>query len=157
MSIQVISFNCILKNKAGHLISSTFNRDVLTASAGENLGLAGLAKGLQNLTKGERRSISLSAEEAYGLYEPKKVILYPRSKLPRSLRVGEFISIAGKKSGNIRSYRVVQFHDDMVTLDGNHPLAGQDLIFEIETIDARDATREEIADSMPDPAVQLLH
>lgn len=157
MSIQVISFNCILKNKAGHLISSTFNRDVMAVAAGENLGLAGLAKGLQNLTKGEKRSIALTAEEAYGLYDPKKVILYPRSKLPRDLRVGQFISIAGK-SGRIRSYKALQFHDDMVSLDGNHPLAGQDLVFEIETIDARDATSEEINASMTeDISTHLLH
>lgn len=156
MSTQVISFNCLLKNKAGLLISSTFNRDVLSTSQDQNLMLSGLAKGLQNLKKGEKRSISLSAEEAYGLYEPKKVILYPRKKLPRQTRAGEFISIAGK-SGVIRSYKVIQLHDDMASLDGNHPLAGQDLIFEIETLSVRDATREEIAEATNTVTHQILH
>jgi FKBP-type peptidyl-prolyl cis-trans isomerase SlyD len=156
MSIQVISFNCILKNKAGHLISSTFNRDVLSDSNSDNTLLNGLAKGMQNLIKGERRSISLSAEEAYGLYEPKKVILYPRTKLPRHTQVGEVITITSK-SGVRRSYRVMAFHDDMASLDGNHPLAGQDLIFEIETIDAREATSEEIESSTRAITSQVLH
>ncbi|PIS11656.1 MAG: peptidylprolyl isomerase [Bdellovibrio sp. CG10_big_fil_rev_8_21_14_0_10_47_8] len=156
MSTQVISFNCLLKNKAGHVISSTFNRDVLTSPQGQNLGLHGLAKGLQNLKKGERRSISLAAEEAYGLYEPSKVILYPRSKLPRHARVGEMITITGK-SGAVRSYKIIQFHNDMASLDGNHPLAGQDLVFEIEALAVREATREEIAESISDVTTQVLH
>ncbi len=155
MSIQVISFNCLLKNKAGLVISSTFNRDVLNTSEGHNV-LHGLALGLQNLTKGERRSIALSAEEAYGLYEPKKIILYPRSKLPRHLRAGEFISITGK-SGMLRTYKVVEFHANMASLDGNHPLAGQDLIFEIETLDVRDATHEEVAESTNTVTTQVFH
>jgi FKBP-type peptidyl-prolyl cis-trans isomerase 2 len=114
--------------------------------------LAGLALGLQNLKKGEKRKICLSAVEAYGLYDPKKVILYPRKKIPKTIAVGENISIAGK-SGAIRTYRIVSIHDDMVSLDGNHALAGQDLIFEIETLEARDATAEEIAESIvvPEP------
>jgi FKBP-type peptidyl-prolyl cis-trans isomerase SlyD len=156
MSVQVISFNCLLKNKVGHVISSTFNRGVLTATEGENAVLGGLAKGLQNLTKGEKRSIALAAEDAYGLYQPSKVILYPRKKLPRHLRVGEYISISGK-SGAIRSYKVVHLHDDMVSLDGNHPLAGQDLVFEIETLEVREATNEEIAESSNHVATQILH
>jgi FKBP-type peptidyl-prolyl cis-trans isomerase SlyD len=156
MSIQVISFNCILKNKVGQVISSTFNREVLNAVENGNVVLSGLIKGLQNLKKGERRSISLSAEEAYGLYDPKKVILFPRSKLPKHMREGEMISIVGK-SGQLRSYKVLQFHDHMVSLDGNHPLAGQDLIFEIEALDAREATAEEIAESTNTVVTQVLH
>jgi FKBP-type peptidyl-prolyl cis-trans isomerase SlyD len=156
VNAQVISFNCLLKNKIGQVISTTFNRDVLTSSPVQNGVLQGLAKGLQDLTKGEKRSISLSAEEAYGLYEPKKVILYPRSKLPQHLRVGDIVSIAGK-SGSVRSYKVMHFHTDLASLDGNHPLAGQDLIFEIEALAVRQATREEIEESFNTVSTQLLH
>lgn len=161
MKIQVISFNCVLKNKTGRLISSTFNRDVLNAVsetqiAGTQPILDGLVKGLQQIKKGERRSIELSAQDAYGLYEPKKVILFPKKKLPKTIRVGEYLSIVGK-SGQIRSYRVLQIHDDLVSLDGNHPLAGQDLVFEIEAIEARDATAAEISESCNLVCAQILH
>jgi FKBP-type peptidyl-prolyl cis-trans isomerase SlyD len=156
MNIQVISFNCLLKNKAGKIISSTYNREVLTSTVGDNLGLVGLAKGLQNLSKGERRSINLTAQEAYGLYEPLKVIQYPRERLPTSLKVGDFISITDQL-GRMTSFKVLQFLDDMVSLDGNHPLAGQDLIFEIEALEARDATNEEIADSIIQIDKQIYH
>ncbi len=156
MNIQVISFNCLLKNKAGNFISSTYNREVLNTIQDEKAMLLGLAKGLQNLTKGEKRSISLSAAEAYGFYDPKKVILFPRKKLPKNLRPGDPVTIVSK-TGVERTYKILQYHDDMVSLDGNHPLAGQDLIFEIEALEARDATQEEINESLNIVSGQLLH
>lgn len=148
MSIQVISFNCILKNKVGRVISTTFNRDVINSVDGQPSFLNGLVQGLQNLKKGEKRSIVLSAEQAYGYYDPKKVALFPRKKIAKdkSLRLGETVPVSSK-CGQVRMYRVVEIYGEMVVLDGNHPLAGQDLIFEIEAVDARDATPEEIMES----------
>lgn len=156
MQIQVISFNCLLKNKAGQVISTTYNRDVLTAIESENALLPGLTKGLQNLKKGEKRSISLKAEEAYGFYDPKKVILFPKRKLPKLIRLNDPVVVVSK-TGVKRFYKVIQIHGDMVSLDENHPLAGQDLIFEIEALDARDATLEEIDQSQNMISIQPLH
>lgn len=157
MHVQVISFHCVLKNRAGQLISSTFNRDVLTGPVhDDSMMLAGLARGLQNLAKGEKRSVSLKADEAYGFYNPQKVIFFPRKMLQQPVRVGEFISITGP-NGQVRSYTVLELHKDMVRLDGNHPLAGQDLVFEIETLDARSATTEEIAAVVNPLTAQVLH
>ena len=156
MSVQVVSFNCVLKNLAGTVISSTFNREVITTVEGQPGILAGLARGMQNLKKGEKRKISLSAQEAYGFYEPSKVILVPRKNLGKDVRVGEMVSIVSK-SGLIRTYKVIEIHRHMVTLDGNHPLAGQDLVFEIEAVEAREATAEEIAESANMMSHQHLH
>jgi FKBP-type peptidyl-prolyl cis-trans isomerase SlyD len=158
MSVQVVSFNCVLKNKAGLLISSTFNREVITSVEGQGTILSGLAQGLQNLKKGEKRSLEISAAEAYGFYDPKKVIFFPRNKIPKekTLRCGEPLVIISK-TGTKRTYRIVEIHADLLTLDSNHPLAGQDLIFEIEAIDAREATQSEIADSKNMISSQYLH
>lgn len=157
MTAQIISFNCTLKNKAGKFISSTYNRDVLTL--GESLKggvLSGLNKNLQNLKKGEVRSITVPAEEAYGFYDPNKVILFPRRKLPKTVRKGESLTIVSK-TGIERLYRVLELHNDFASLDGNHPLAGQDLIFEIEALDAREATPQEVEEAMNTVVQQLLH
>jgi FKBP-type peptidyl-prolyl cis-trans isomerase SlyD len=61
---------------------------------------------------------------AYGLYDPKKVILYPRNKLPKSIIVGQTISITSK-TNVVRTYKVLQLMDTLVSLDSNHPLAEQ--------------------------------
>ncbi len=158
MSVQVISFKCTLKNKVGNVISTTFNRDVITSTNAPQAILSGLVDGLQNLKKGEKRKITLTAEQAYGFYDPKKIVLFPRKKFgkEKSLQYGESVSVV-TKSGLVKMYRVVELYGDMVALDGNHPLAGQDLIFEIETTDARDATPDEIVESFNDLSSQVLH
>ncbi|MGE5087260.1 MAG: FKBP-type peptidyl-prolyl cis-trans isomerase [Bacillota bacterium] len=156
MNAQVISFNCVLKNKAGRLLSSTFNRDILNINlAGEHM-LEGLTKGMENLSEGEHRSILLSAEQAYGLYDPKKVILFPRKKLPDDARVGMTIFIRGK-SGTTRMYKVLDMTSPLARLDGNHPLAGQDLIVEIEALKVRQATTSEIEEALNPLGAQILH
>jgi FKBP-type peptidyl-prolyl cis-trans isomerase SlyD len=157
MRAQIISFNCLVKNKVGHLISSTYNREVLTINDVNPGGvLSGLNKNLQNLKKGEKRVIAVVAEEAYGLYDPRKIILYPRNKLPNTIKKSEQIFIVSK-TGVQRGYQVVELHANLARLDGNHPLAGQDLIFEIETLEARDATSQEIDASINTLNQRLLH
>lgn len=156
MHIQVISFKCILKSRTGQLISSTVNRDVLASEPMAGVQLSGLSAAMQNLKPGEKRSIQLTAQEAYGFYDPKKVILFPRNKLPRHVKIGQTIQVVSK-TGITRVYKVIEFHGSMVTLDENHPLAGQDLIFEIEVLSARNASEEEIAESHNEIGVQLLH
>lgn len=150
MKVQIVSFHCILKNKFGKILSSSINHDVLTGPSNnsDQQELIALSKGLENLTTGEKRSISLSASEAYGFYDPKKVLTMPVGLLKQFeneplMQTPVVLDIDGKP----RSFRVVEVNSGQVTLDGNHPFAGQDLIFEIDTIAARDATAEEISDS----------
>jgi len=145
MKPQVVSFHCILKNKFGRVLSSTFNHDVITQPGGAEPILTGLAEGLQNLVKGERRMIVLSADRAYGYYDPAKVIECDREDLPegRSLRKGDEIQLP-LEDGDSMHLRVTGIRGDRLVLDGNHPLAGQDLIFEILATAARDATHDEI-------------
>lgn len=158
MRAQIVSFKCLLKNAAGQLISSSFNRDVLTSPSEDGAPLKGLAQALQGLKKGERRSIHLKAEEAYGFYDPKKVILFPIKKISgvAEVRRGQEVSIVSK-SGKLRNYRILQVHGEMVSLDENHPLAGQDLVFEIEATEARNATNEEIIEAQNLISKQWLH
>lgn len=158
MSAQVISFKCTLKNTIGKVLSTTINREVLNSPDAPNKILSGLAHGMQNLTKGEKRKITLSAEQAYGFYDPEKILQLPREKFgdQKNLEYGQPVALRDEK-GTLSSYRVTSIQDDIVTLDGNHPLAGQDLIFEIETLDAREATPEEISDSQTVESKRTLH
>ncbi len=157
---QIVSFNCILKDNLGSVLSTTFNRDIMTAS-GEMISdpvLSGLVQGLKNLKAGERRQISVPAEKAYGFYDPKKVVIFPRKKFGKdqSLNYGDTIFVMDKKQFK-KMYRIIEVHGDLIVLDGNHPLAGQDLVFEIETLEARDATNEEIENSVSIISNQAYH
>lgn len=160
MKAQIVSFHCVLKNQVGQVISSTFNQDVLTYLEGHQIKpLPGLVEGLQNLHKGEKRKIHVSAEKAYGYYDPELVIEISRNDL---MRTGELTPedqlFIRSNQGDSRWFRVVGIQGDTVTLDGNHPLAGQDLVFEIEATEAREATAEEIEGSQVEKVGgQYLH
>jgi FKBP-type peptidyl-prolyl cis-trans isomerase SlyD len=143
MSTKVISFNCTLKTKAGVVINTSLNREVV-ASTETSLSLDWLVNGLKNLKQGEKTEIALQAEQAYGAYDPSKVILFPRVKINTRANIGDTVKITGK-SGTIRSYKVINNLHDMFTLDGNHPLAGVDIVVEVEALKARTATPAEIS------------
>lgn len=144
MKAQIVSFHCILKTKLGKVVSSTFNNDVITLGGHPEL-LGGLVAGLQNLTKGEKRTIRVPAAQAYGFYDPSKVMMRPREDFATNLRLGSKITALKGEARMI--FRVTDMSEEFVTLDGNHPLAGEDLVFEIEATAARDATDAEIYES----------
>lgn len=148
MKAQVVSFHCVLKNKLGQVLGSTFNQDVITQVDDPNAPLRNLAMAMQNIRKGERRRICLSAAEAYGYYDPDKVQTRRRDEISdaQNLRLGDSIVVRSTE-GNQVLYRITAMDLDTVTLDANHPLAGQDLVFEIEAVEARDATPSEILES----------
>lgn len=141
MNAQVISFHCVLKNRLGQVLSTSFNQNVLTLpQAGERDPLARLNSALQNMSCGEKRRIFVSAREAYGFYNPDKVKVMPLGFFEERPRIGELL----KLDSDSPVLRVTEINSESVVLDGNHPLAGQDLIFEVEAVSAREATPEEI-------------
>ncbi|MCM2278238.1 MAG: peptidylprolyl isomerase [Oligoflexia bacterium] len=167
---RVVSFHCIVRNRTGQVISRTYNQGVLTDSFRGPLPGShepypktpaeppGLAHALTNLRRGEKRRIHLSAEEAYGLYDPELVIEVLRSEISEGARVqcgSEVLTRFEDKEPRV--FRVIEARRDSLTLDGNHPLAGQDLIFDIEAIEVRDATSQEIADSSVTESGDWIH
>ncbi len=141
MTNQIVSFHCVLKDRLGRVISSSFNQNVSTGQDPSGQ-LRGFTRGMQDLKKGERRSIFVGAEEAYGFYDLKKVVELTRDDLPshETVRIGDVVVMALGEESVPAQHRVTALLGDVVTLDSNHPLAGQDLIFEIEATDVRDET-----------------
>jgi FKBP-type peptidyl-prolyl cis-trans isomerase SlyD len=165
MKAKIVSFNCILRSRVGNrFISSSFNHDVITTPSGggapSDALLSGLADSLQDLKTGEKRRIFLSAQEAYGFYDPELVRECSRGEVSDGdrLEVGSEV-LARAASGERKMFRVVEAKAGSVTLDANHPLAGMDLIFDIEATEAREATTEELAESNGEPTEpsRLLH
>ena len=157
MKAQILSFHCVLRNKLGTVISSTYSQDVITCGPKMSL-LRGLAKGLLDLKKGEVRKIELSAQDAYGFYDPALLLVWNTDVFPDSSppRIGQSLPVRDK-DGQLRQFRILDIKSGKVTLDGNHPLAGQDLVFEIEGVAAREATPEEIKEAQTDPDPSFLH
>jgi len=140
MKAQIVSFHCVLKDKSGQILSSSFNQDVINQLEDESQErLRGLIAGLQNVYEGEHRQFTVPAIDAYGVHDPKLVVRLRRSELEG----GDTLVVGGHVRDPLRSYRVVQAQGDMLVLDGNHPLAGHDLTFDIKVVSARDACEED--------------
>jgi FKBP-type peptidyl-prolyl cis-trans isomerase SlyD len=153
---QVVSFHCVMKNRLGQVLSSSFNRDVVNRHDVGRERLPGLVDGLQSVRAGEKRTISLAASEAYGRYDPGLVVEVRRSTLEYSdqLALGSQVMRRSGRTGQMRLFRVTELSGALATLDGNHPLAGQDLVFEVEVISARDARAEELDEYVAGPLLQ---
>jgi len=156
MGVQVVSYRCTLKNAMGRVISSTVARDVLLHPDAEHVQLKALSAGMRDLKKGETRNIFLPAQDAYGFYDPKLVTQRRLDSLEMDLpplKIDDSVPVM--KDGRIVFMRVTEVTPETITLDGNHPLAGQDLIFEIQALDARDALPDEVEDA--DLSTPLVH
>lgn len=160
MKAQVVSFHCILRDKLGQIISSSFNSEVVNQlEPGGDSVLRGLVAGIQDVKEGEKREIFVSADQAYGLYDPELVVKMLRRDLAQglSLKIGSEIKTQSMADGRTVIYRVIDVEKDYVVLDGNHPLAGQDLFFEVEITAVRDALEDDLVLPRPRNQKNQLH
>lgn len=88
--------------------------------------------------------VSLDPEDAFGEYDEELVRVESRRLFPPNLKVGMQFEGSTEESGETRVYTVTDIADDKVVVDGNHPLAGQSVVFSCVVTDVREASREEI-------------
>jgi len=140
---RVISFHYTLKGKNGDIIDSSFDGP-MSFLTGIGQILPKLEEELLGMLVGQKKNVSLSASEAYGEHDPKMTMQVPREELAHlDIEIGSFLQL--NLGETLKVVQVVEITDSLVTLDGNHPLAGQDLEFDVELVDSRPATAEEIA------------
>ena len=88
------------------------------------------------MAAGESKTVTLSAEDAYGAHRPELVHQVERTRIPPevSLEVGGMLQ-AKSPEGHPVNLTVVELDEQMVTLDANHPLAGKDITFELSVLE----------------------
>ena len=143
MKRRVLSFNYTLKDTQGQVLdSSTDGPMAFLEGAGQII--PALEDQLKGMLIGQKKNVKLAAKDAYGEMEPKMVMDVPKQELAHlQIEVGAFLQL--QLQDRVKVVRVTKIGDETVTLDGNHPLAGQDLEFDVELTDSRDATPEELA------------
>jgi peptidylprolyl isomerase len=118
----------------GTVVSSSVGGEPLTFVIGDGTMLAGFDEEVRGMGVGERKTFTIPAEKAYGEYRDDLVVVLARDELDEDLEVGELVPLPNMTSGETIYFTVVKITDTEVTLDANHPLAGQDLTFEIEIV-----------------------
>jgi len=144
MKQRMISFHYTLTNGAGQTLDSSAGREPLSFLEGAGQIIPGLESQLGKLKSGDKKRVQVAAKDAYGDSDPEMIVEVPRDKLPKKeVKLGDTF----RTSNHPTPLKVTKVTPTHVTLDANHPLAGQDLTFDIEVTGMREATEEEIAGS----------
>lgn len=142
---QVVSIHYTLRDDAGEVIDRSADGAPLAYLHGHGQLIPGLERELTGKKPGERLQVKVPPAEAYGEYDQALVQKVPRRTLKGvgDPRVG--MRLQAQTPQGPRAVTVTQVSGDLVTLDGNHPLAGKSLNFEVEVAAVRPATEEELA------------
>ncbi|KOP26409.1 peptidylprolyl isomerase [Mastigocladus laminosus UU774] len=119
----------------GTVFDSSAERDPLQFSIGEGLVIPGFEQAVVGMTPGESKRTNIPADEAYGPYRPELVMVVEKERIPTdvSVEVGQMLQIS-QSNGQAIPVVVTEVSDSQITLDANHPLAGQELIFDIQLV-----------------------
>ena len=107
-------------------------REPLTATLGQGNLISGFENGLVDMVVGEKKTVEIEPENAYGQINPQMVNEVAKSQVPEGVSVGDMLQ-AMSPAGPI-NVKVLEINEDVVVLDADHPLAGQKLIFDLEVI-----------------------
>ena len=141
---KVVSFHYTLKDTKGEVLESSVGDEPLKYLEGVGQIIPGLESAIQGLKKGDKKAVAVKAADAYGEFEEELIVQVPRAQIPKKdVEVGDRFH-ADSGHGQTQVVLVTAVDAETVTVDGNHPLAGQDLHFDVEVIDVRDATKEEL-------------
>ena len=144
MTHHVISFHYTLTDQSGKQLDSSRGVQPLTFLSGVGQIIPGLEKILVTLKNGERKSVTVPAAEAYGVFDQSRVYKAARNQMPsQEVKVGDVFATG--EGATYQEVMVIDVTGEEVTLDGNHPLAGKDLTFDVEIINTRAASSEEAA------------
>lgn len=140
---RVIAFNYVLKNSQGEVLDASEPNQPLPFLEGTQQIIPALEKIVAMMNEGDQRKIKLSAAEAYGDFRTDMIMEVPKEELAHlKIDIGAHLQL--QLNQGVKIVKVTKITDTHVTLDGNHPLAGVDLEFDIEIMLIRPATLDEI-------------
>lgn len=134
-----------LKDDGGELLDSSKGHDPLPYLHGAGNLIRGLEAELEGKSGGDAFQVRIAPEDAYGVRDDKMVTDVPRAELPKDADIQPGVQFQAQgPDGQQQVVTVVGVEGDKVKLDGNHPLAGVHLNFDIKVIEVREATAEEL-------------
>ncbi len=141
---KVATFDYTLSSESGEILDSSKEAGSLPYMHGIGSLIRGLESAMEGRSPGDSFSVSVLPAEGYGEWDETLLDVVPRSAIDGigNLEVGHRIQV--KDHDGARTASVTKIEDDRVTLDGNHPMVGMTLNFDINIVDVRDATKEEL-------------
>lgn len=129
-----VTFHYTLKVQ-GNVVESSKDREPLEYTHGSQEIIPGLQKRMEGHETGEEFDVTVPPEEAYGPRDPQAVVDVPKSRLPEGdVGVGTVLSAKGQAGENLQA-KVVEMGEETAKLDFNHPLAGEELEFQVQILE----------------------
>lgn len=142
---SVVSIHYTLTDDAGAILDSSSNADPLVYLHGTHNIIPGLENALVGKGAGDTLDVRVNPEDGYGLHDPELIQQVSKSMFQGTADIEPGMSFqAQDQGGYMQRVQVTAVEGDTVTIDANHPLAGQHLNFNVTVIEVRPATAEEM-------------
>lgn len=143
---HVVEFNYTLTDSNGTVIDSSEGHGPMPYIQGKHNIVPGLEKAMAGKVVGDKFQVTVEPSEGYGIRMEELVRSFPKSDFEeaQSIEIGAQFQVQDN-NGNVFMVEVVKIEDDQVVLDGNHPLAGVTLHFDVEIKSIREATAQELS------------
>ncbi len=126
------------KLEDGQVFDSSVERDPIEFTIGGGQIIPGLEKGLIDMEVNEKKTIQVPQTEAYGDVQKELFQEIPKDQLPQEITPEVGMGLVAKNpDGSERQLRVAEVKDESIIIDANHPLAGKDLIFDVEVVEIK--------------------
>lgn len=122
----------------GTVFDSSHERDPLNFTLGQGEIIPGFENAVQGMSQGDSKNVSIPPDEAYGQRQEDNMLQVNQSDIPEEINPEKGMVLQVKtQDGQSRNVTVAEITDETVTLDGNHPLAGENLNFEINLVEVQ--------------------
>jgi FKBP-type peptidyl-prolyl cis-trans isomerase SlyD len=141
---RVVTIHYTLKDDHGAVLDSSAGGEPLAYIQGHGNLVSGLEKALEGKQDGNTLSVSVAPADGYGIRQETLVQRVPKRTLQGLGEIKKGVQFQARTDDGMRLFTVTAVIGDMVSLDGNHPLADQTLHFDVEVVGVREATAEEL-------------
>ena len=141
---RVVTIHYTLKDDSGTVLDSSAGADPLAYIQGHGNLISGLEKALEGRTGGDKLAVSIAPADGYGIRNEALIQRVPRRALQGAGEIRKGMQFQARTEDGMRMFTVTGVVGDMVTLDGNHPLADKTLHFDVEIVEVREASAEEL-------------
>jgi len=142
---KVVVLHYAVSNNEGVLIDSSYDHQPLAIIQGTGYLIAGLEQALIGHKAGDKFEVNVTADDAYGQRHDHYVQAVPKAMFDGIDDLAVGAQLRATTDDGEQTVIVIDIADEQVTIDGNHPLAGIDLQFDVQIIEVRDASEQELA------------
>ena len=122
----------------GQVFDSSLEREPLEITLGQGMLIPGFEKGMVNMKVNEKKTINIPVSEAYGDVQEELFHKVLKEQLPQEITPEVGMALGSKNpDGTEVQFRIAEVNNDHIIIDANHPLAGHDLIFDIELVEIK--------------------